>query len=86
MLKIQSANNISTEWKDIKYYDICKNKELITITKGEFENMVNDTFEAVQTNEFGDITTIWTKKYVFNVRAIKVDMTTDILTGYLRKW
>lgn len=86
MLEMPRTDNISTEWKDIVYYDITRNKEKVVITKNEFEKMVGDTFEALQTNAYGDIKVIWTKKYVFVVKAIKVDMTTNVLQGYLREW
>ena len=46
MLKMPDTKNISTQWKDITYYDISENlKKRIVITKDEFENMVGDTFE-----------------------------------------
>lgn len=87
MLKMPTKKNISTQWKDIEYYDISENKkDRIVITKEEFEKMVGDTFEAVQTDNYGQIKVIWTKKYVFEVKIIKSGMITNILTGYLREW
>lgn len=86
MLRMPKTDRISTEWKDIHYYDVHDNKLRKTITRDEFEKMVGDTFEAVQLDKYGEIKVIWTTKYMFKVRAIKLYMTTDILTGYLRNW
>ena len=87
MLKMPDNKNISPQWKDIVYYDIFDNsKKRIVITRDEFEKMVGDKFEAVQTNDFGDIIAIWTKKYVFSVRQIKTGLATNILTCYLKEW
>jgi len=86
MLKMPKTDHILTEWKDIEYFDIPNGKKKVVITKDEFEQMVGDTFEAVQVDSYGDAEVIWTTKYVFKVRAIKLDSTTNILTGYLRNW
>lgn len=86
MIKTPAKGYITTKWKDIEYYDIPDNKTKKKITKEEFERLIGDTFEAMQINEHGEIEYIWTKKYVFEIKSIKLDMTSNILSGFLRNW
>lgn len=58
---------IQKEWVDFQVVDLV-NDEIITITKEEFERVMDDKFVAMQLNSDGKPIVIWTEKYVCGIK------------------